>query len=80
MRPPIQNTLTHFPPPLPKHHARPLRQCETPMPSNQYTTNNIHNLNHKPQKTIPALLNRKQHRLNIILEEYAGDLTFTDNG
>ena len=41
------------------------------MARHKHTTKHIDHLNHKSQKAISALLDRKQQRLNIIFEEYS---------
>lgn len=69
MRPSIQHTLTPLPPPLPKHLNKPLRQRESPMARNQNPTDHIHNLDHKSQEAISALLDAQKYRLDIVFEE-----------
>ena len=79
MRPSIQNAFTLSPSPLTNDSGSPLRQRESPMPCNQDTTKHIDHLDHKSQKAISAFLNREEHRLNIIFEEYTRYGTLTHN-
>lgn len=72
---PSQNALAHLPPPFSKNLNCPLGQSKAPMASYDHPTKHIYHLHHKPQKGIPALLNCKKHRLDIVFEEYARYLT-----
>lgn len=45
----------------------------------KHSTKDIDHFNHKPQKTLSALLHREKHRLNIIFEEYTRDRALADD-
>ena len=79
MCPSVQNAITLPPSTLANDSRSPLRQGESPVTSHEHTTNHIHHLNYKFQKPVSALLDRKQHRLNIVFEEYAWNGALADD-
>jgi hypothetical protein len=73
----IQNAFASHSP-LPPHTYCPLCQGEPPVTCHQHPTEYIYHFDDKSQETIAALLDSKQHRLNIILEEDSGHGSLTN--
>jgi hypothetical protein len=48
------------------------------MPGHKHPTQDIHDLDAKPQEAVPALLDDQQQRLDVVFPKYAGDGALAD--
>ena len=53
--------------------AQPSSKLINPSATNEHSTHNIHEPNHKCQKVAPSLAYYQQYRLDVVFEEYARD-------
>lgn len=77
-RPSIQHSLTLSPSSLSQHLHNPLAQRKPPVSSHQHATQDIHDLEEEAQEAISALLDRQHQRLDVVLEEDAGQRMLVD--
>jgi hypothetical protein len=58
--------------------VNPVADCEAPVSGDHDTAHDVDNLDQETDKAVTALVDSQQDRLNVVLEENAGDVSLVD--